>query len=417
MKTRNFSRFIIAILVLYSGIASAQFDDLYYDYKKDKTIITAKNTSTSSTNYSDENDYEYESTYDADEYDNYDEYTYATRINRFHRPVVQNIYYNNFDSWWSNSYFDPYWNTGWNSWNNGWNNYSVNVFIGSPWRRYNAWNYYNPYSWNSWNVGWGGYNPWGWNSWNSCGSNLWSNYGYYGSGYYGGGYYGNNWAGNYYNRVGNNNENTYKNFGSRKGGSISSSVAGRDASPRRSAVTGGNDRNTHITKEIQREDDGQTTNRTSGRIYKGDIKGNTDTQREQRVRINSGDPDTGSRGDINRRNEKTNNERVKSNRDSEKVIRPNDSNRNTNTRIFDNSASRRSSNNGDSGSSRSNNNNNNNNDYNNSSTRNSWDTGSSSRPSYDSGSSMRNSGNSGSSNSSSGNSGGGGRSSRRGGGI
>ena len=53
----------------------------------------------------------------------------------------QNIYYSNFDSWWYNDYYDPFWsNNSWNSWGN---NGGVNIFIGSPFMSLNRWNRFN----------------------------------------------------------------------------------------------------------------------------------------------------------------------------------------------------------------------------------------------------------------------------------
>ena len=226
MNARIFTRLFVAIMVMWSGIVSAQFDDLYYDYKKDKKIIQSRVSVDDSVQ---DNEYVEESEYDDDALENYDDYTYATRINRFHRPVAQNMNYNNFNNWWYNDYgYDPYFNNGFSNWNY---NSGVNIFIGSSWNRWNR-----PWGMNSWNSGFGGFNawnsPWAWNSWNSCPQLGWGN------NFYGNSFYGNSFYGNTMNNGGWNNSNDFKSksYGSRKGGSLTSAVAGRDASPRREIV-------------------------------------------------------------------------------------------------------------------------------------------------------------------------------------
>ena len=76
MRARFFSMSFIAICLMTSISLSAQFDDLYYDYKKDETVKNEDVTLTE-TRYSDtDSDYYKGSDYDSDEYDNYDEYSY-----------------------------------------------------------------------------------------------------------------------------------------------------------------------------------------------------------------------------------------------------------------------------------------------------------------------------------------------------
>ncbi len=260
MKVRFFNPSLVIFMMIFSLSLNAQFDDLYYDYTKDKTSKVSISTSNSA--YEDNNRYVQEEEYgdeyyDNDEYDNYDEYSYSSRIRRFHRPVVQNVYYNSFDNWWANDFYDPFYS-----------NNSVNIFIGNGWNSWNrpwGWNSWNrPWGWNSWNAGWvwnSWDNPyawnagWGWNSWNRpWGWNSWNNCPQYGFGnniYYGNVYYGNGWNGNNWNNNGNgwnNSNNNNKVYGSRKGGSLTSSTAGRDASPRR-VVSGGNgDNNVQVEK-------------------------------------------------------------------------------------------------------------------------------------------------------------------------
>lgn len=276
MKSRLITKSFILLLLVSSFIAQAQFDDLYYDYTKDKEVVSTSSTNTPSTNYTDEEEYVEEGAYDDEAFDEYDEYSYSTRIRRFQRPVVQNVYYNNFDSWWGNGYNDPYYS----------NNGGVNVFIGNGW---NSWN--RPWGWNSWNNGWGWNswnnpyafnNGWGnnWNSWNNCGNygwgngwNSWGNNGWGNNGwgnnyYYGNVYYGNGWNGNNWN----NNSNDYNNkvYGSRKGGSLTSSTKGRDASPRRIATGGNGTQVDKVATEAATET--STRSKRDDRSYRGDIK-------------------------------------------------------------------------------------------------------------------------------------------------
>ena len=276
MRARFFSMSFIAICLMTSISLSAQFDDLYYDYKKDETVKNEDVTLTE-TRYSDnDSDYYKGSDYDSDEYDNYDEYSYSDRIRRFHRPV-QN--YSSFDNWYSNYYYDPYYS-----------NSGVNVFIGTGWG-WNSWNrpwsysyYNNPWGWNSWNSGWGynsWNNPWGYNSWNSGWG--WNSYGYcgnsgWGNNYYGNVYYGNGWNGSNWN---NNTEYSNKVYGSRKGGSLSSSTKGRDASPRRIISGGSNDLNVDkANANIETSSRSQRTDRT----FKGDIKSASGNNTDESVR-------------------------------------------------------------------------------------------------------------------------------------
>ena len=166
MKARIITRLSLAVFLLSSGLASAQFDDLYYDHKKDKSFVVKKQVVEEEQEIAyDDRDGREGGSYDDD---NFDDYDYGTRIRRFHRPVVQNIYYSNFDSWWYNDYYDPFWsNNSWNSWGN---NGGVNIFIGSPFMSFNRWNRWNRWgnSWASWNDPWmfnSMGNPWGWNKW------------------------------------------------------------------------------------------------------------------------------------------------------------------------------------------------------------------------------------------------------------
>ena len=107
MKSRLLTSIVAFLLTVCSLEMQAQFDDLYYDYRKDGSVIK-KNVSDSYTRgyQNDDQVYEEENVYDSDEYDNYDDYSYSSRIMRFHQPVVNSRYYNSFDNWWYDDYYN-----------------------------------------------------------------------------------------------------------------------------------------------------------------------------------------------------------------------------------------------------------------------------------------------------------------------
>ncbi|MBK8624360.1 MAG: hypothetical protein IPN86_01895 [Saprospiraceae bacterium] len=368
MKVRFFTQIFVILLMISSYSLKAQFDDLYYDYSKDQTVKATVITSSSAQNNDgytqDEEEYE-EQSYDNQEYDNYDEYSYSTRIRRFHRPV-QNVYYSSFDNWWADDYYDPYYS------NNG-----VNIFIGNGWNSWNrpwGYSYWNrPWGWNSWNSGWGWNswnNPyawnsgWGWNSYNNCSPYGYGNNYYYGNVYYGNG---NNWNGNGWNNA--NDNNNKKVYGSRKGGSLASSTAGRDASPRR-IVSGGNAENTQVDKIGDGSTETSSRSKRTDRSYRGDIRSSTsntstgEVKRSERSRIytnpdrSTGDktisPSTTRRVEPDtRRSEGTRTERSNTRTEDRGTTRSN-----SNRSSYDSGSTRRSetrspSSNYDSGSSRS----------------------------------------------------------------
>ena len=91
----------------------------------------------------------------------------------------------------------------------------------------------------------------------------------------------NNWGGGTGN--GSGFENNLTTYGSRKGGSLSSSVGGRDASPRRENVAGGNVRQETNVKSVDQNVETRSSSRSSGRssentstsrTFKGDISDN-----------------------------------------------------------------------------------------------------------------------------------------------
>lgn len=171
------------------------------------------NPADNSTSYTDEKG----NTYITNNYlnDDYD-YYYSSRIRRFHRPVVNYNYYDDYyvNRYWYNRYdawgsiYDPidsYWD-----WHfrpvvvlySGWGN----IYYGASW--YNCWSWQNPwgynaYAWNNngWHHGWR--NQSGWYGRSGWGSPYW--HGYY-DGYNNNNYHNNNWysssnpnSGTYYN--------------------------------------------------------------------------------------------------------------------------------------------------------------------------------------------------------------------------
>lgn len=213
--------FIILSFVSYQTFA--QFDDVYYDPKKDGVDYNQR--SVVKTVQTDNNNYSDDGYYDDDEYDYYDnedDYTYTRRIQRFHRP---NAGFNYFDPFYNDVvFYDPFW-----SWNSP--SYMYNDW---GWRRRFAPYYYNrPNFWmgagyNSFtfiSIGGGGWNDPYYSPWNSYGYN---NYGYnnWGCNNYG---WGNNYHNGYYG--GHNNYMAYdnykpKHYGARRGGAVTASDNG-----------------------------------------------------------------------------------------------------------------------------------------------------------------------------------------------
>ncbi|MCF8258240.1 MAG: hypothetical protein K9J06_11835 [Flavobacteriales bacterium] len=160
------------------------------DYYQPQNPSSTQNPSTSE-QYVDENGDTYitNNYYGDDDYD----YMYASRINRFHRPIYGYGYY---DPFYTNMYwytYDPYFygTSIYAAW--GWGGFYSPFY--RPWG-YSMWGM--SYGWNSWGAGWG-YSPYcygghgmGWNNY-GMGYNNGYNHGYW-NGYYdglasGGGYY------------------------------------------------------------------------------------------------------------------------------------------------------------------------------------------------------------------------------------
>lgn len=138
----------------------------------------------SSQQYVDENGDTYiTNNYYGDYYEDDYDYFYASRINRFHRPI------------WGFGYYDPFYT------NMYWYNYDPFFFGTSIYAGWGWGGFYRPWGW-GWNTGfgWGGwYNNWGWNGWGyspycysgwgmggyGMGYNMGYNHGYW-NGYYDG---------------------------------------------------------------------------------------------------------------------------------------------------------------------------------------------------------------------------------------
>ncbi|KXK40252.1 MAG: hypothetical protein J5I52_12315 [Saprospiraceae bacterium] len=312
MNTRYLFQSLVMTMLLSATALNAQFDDLYYDYSKDKEVVTM----TEQTEYSDPSEAYYDNAeyndnyeYDSEEYANYDEYSYASRISRFHHPSGNSYYYNSFDNWWYNDYYEPYYG-GYGS--------SVNVYIGNGWG-WNSWNrpwgwnyyYHNPFRYSyyyGWNSPWcysGYYNSWGHHHYSPWGYNYYNPWSYGSNIYYGNVYYGNGW----YNSNDNNNGSNSKTiYGSRKNGSVSSAARGREASPRR-VVSGGSDGRTLTTDAVKETVDTRSDNDASRRTLKGDIKKSSETIKDTEVtrnriynRTDREGLNDGRENDMNRRN-------------------------------------------------------------------------------------------------------------------
>ncbi|NNE26079.1 MAG: hypothetical protein HKN09_04500, partial [Saprospiraceae bacterium] len=267
----------IAFLGAFTTL-QAQFDDLYYN---PSDVIYEEEVYVEDYNYDDEYGYEdpdyANGVYNYwDDYDNY----YGTRIRRFNRTYVNLGYYSTFGC--NNFFYDP-----WDIYYNPYGGYrGTNIYFGFS---------FGPPVW-GWNRGW---NNWGWNRWNRW--DRWHNnwgwnnacVGGWGNNWYGGGYWGNGWAGggwnNGWNGGGWNNVNVINNnvyatnnpkgtyYGSRRGGSTSSSVKG-ERPPGRSTgrdITTTNhslgtiDNNGTIVKEKQirgKSEPGLAANTSSARV-------------------------------------------------------------------------------------------------------------------------------------------------------
>jgi hypothetical protein len=154
-------------------------------------------------------------------YDEDYDYIYASRINRFHRPIYGFGYYDPFytNMYWYNN--DPFY-------------FGTSIYANWGWN-----NWYSPWGWNSW--GWGvGFNSWGFNSWGYGGGWGYSPYCYggglgYGWNGYSSGYNHGYWNG-YYDGLayGNGYYNTYdQNSGiyyGHRGGSAGTSGSGMRSS-------------------------------------------------------------------------------------------------------------------------------------------------------------------------------------------
>ncbi len=125
MKMKRYS-FLVAVLMMWSVGAFAQYDDLYYNPDNSVSESTTVNSPSNDQNYAamrgnQVSSYESQN-YDNDEYD----YYYTSRIRRFHRPLY------------GFNYFDPYYT----------DLYYYDPFM--PMGSYTAMIYDRPYSYSSW---------------------------------------------------------------------------------------------------------------------------------------------------------------------------------------------------------------------------------------------------------------------------
>lgn len=260
---KYFSLIALASVVLVSCTgtrnATSSIDDVYFDPKKDRVIKKETDVAQYENTPADPNagkigvsEADRNNPYYQDPnlgYDDYYDNTYASRINRFQRPVYGLGYY---DSYYTNSYYytgNPamygvsiysgynFWNPGYSGWN-----YGIGMGYGYGYSPYNSfWGAYNsPYygmggGWNNpWMnpYGYGGYNPWCNNYYGYGGGYGWGNpyWSGYNSGFYNGLYAG------YYNSF-DANSNTYngprgvRSGGNSGGGVLSPTPNKREAAP------------------------------------------------------------------------------------------------------------------------------------------------------------------------------------------
>jgi len=114
MNTKSI--FSLMIMSLMTFVASAQFDDLYYDPNDDNNIIVDDvYTEEPTYTYTDSDDEYYsddEGEYSDYDSDYYDDYSYTRRINRFRRNsgssnFYSSVYYNDFNQW-NDPFYNPH---------------------------------------------------------------------------------------------------------------------------------------------------------------------------------------------------------------------------------------------------------------------------------------------------------------------
>jgi hypothetical protein len=247
MKSLLIGLFAGFIFLLFSGNMQAQFDDVYYSAKQDQAFVASFRNAPS---VSDRTEERYAG---PEENENLDEYSYSSRINRFHRNNRSGCNYHNFDTWWGGyDAYSPYYGYGHSFGTGMWGHAGFGYSPFSSWA-YSPW---NSFGWNSWNPGWGFHslNNWGYTPYSMY---NWPYYGGYGNNYFINNYYG--FGSPWVNHGWNGGEPSDRRFESRKGGSVSSSVKGRDASPRRVLVSGDNQKEERTSVGS----DASTTARTS----------------------------------------------------------------------------------------------------------------------------------------------------------
>ena len=270
MKALRFL-FPMIMFLMVGTIAFAQFDDVYFNPKKD--VLPGSYTSSSNSKATDSDygysynsgntgaingGYEGNNTINSDEYDDqsYEYYEdYTSRINRFHRYNVSGF-----------GYYDPCYTGGF-----GYNSWSFRpsvTFMYDPFFNYNR--YYNNSFWGSPYYGW--YNdPFFDYGYTYYGYGYGYGYPYYGYGYpyygyspyYGGynGWYGNGWYGD------SDKKKVSRVYGARYGGAV---VGGSDGYRDRSKMTNGtinpNDSRSRLNNGSKPELEVRNTNTNRGRV-------------------------------------------------------------------------------------------------------------------------------------------------------
>ena len=232
MKTYILRSLILACTFSLPLVASAQFDDVYFDPEDDQYFSSILSDNEQDRYVVDQYNYDNdEYYYDDDEYDYYDDYDfyYSSRIRRFHRPSMAFDFFDPF-------YFDPFYygvnlyagnpyfgfGSSWNRWNRGygfnaydygWHSrhynrylYAQNLYL-SGWYPYSAWNYCPP--------SYGLYGGFGYGS--IYGSSIYNRYNYYGGRSL--------WGYPYQPVLIHSNPNGYY-YGTRRGGSVTSPPPG-----------------------------------------------------------------------------------------------------------------------------------------------------------------------------------------------
>jgi len=309
MKTFITSLFL-SVLTLQTSFAQDDVYDSSYnagDYNNSPNNNSAagdnryyNNPSDNSSSYTDEkgNTYVTNNYYNHYLNDDYD-YYYSSRIRRFHRPVINYNYYDDYyvNRYWYNRYdpwgsiYDPidsYWD-----WHfrpviivhGGWGN----IYYGASW--YNCWSWYNPWGYGrAWNNGWhhGWRNRSGWYGRGGWGSPYWN-------GFYDGYYSHNHHNGNWYSSS-NPNSGTYYN-GPRRNTVRVTEVATNSGFVKPNFTTSGKPRN---TENISTPKPNNSSNTPKKPIFESRPNTNTNPKGNVSTEINESRPNTESRPNFDR---------------------------------------------------------------------------------------------------------------------